>query len=288
MKRWKIQLAAMLLLFSAGARGDVMLLIHGYLSNVAVWQQSGVVPVLQQFGWRPAAVLLGAPEGLIPVPLQGADADDKLVFLQLDTRAPLIPQSNVVISALRWIQDRYPDEDIILVGHSLGGLVGRLALVRGGAGKVKALITIASPHLGTGLAYEGLEATDDPWFLRMMKEFFIGKEYRWVRQSRWMLRDILPPLPGRLLYWLNTRRHPDIAYYSVVRTSINGILGDRVVPGFSQDMANVPAIGARSKRVIEGFSHFLSLLDGYTLVNIVDELRQQKKQQRSKVPAGAE
>ncbi len=284
MKHWKIQLAALLLLFAGAARGDVMLLVHGYLSNVFVWQQSGVAPVLQQFGWRPAAVLLGAPQGLIPVPLQGAQADDKLVFLQLDTRAPLIAQSNVVIAALRWIQDRYPDEDIILVGHSLGGLVGRLALVRGGARQVKALITIASPHLGTGLAYEGLEATDDPWFLRMMKEFFIGKEYRVVRQSRWMLRDILPPLPGRLLYWLNTRRHPDIAYYSIVRTSVNGMLGDPIVPGFSQDMANVPAIGSRSKRVIEGFSHFLSLLDGYTLVNIVDELRRKERQNAEAKP----
>ncbi len=277
MKRWKLSLMALLLLFSGAARSDVMLLIHGYLSNVFVWQQSGVAPVLQQFGWRPAAVLLGAPKGLIPVPLRGAQADRKLVFLQLDTRAPLVAQSNVANAALRWIMDRYPDEDIVIVGHSLGGLVARLALVRGGgARQVRALITIASPHLGTGLAYEGLEATDDPWFLRMMKEFFIGKEYEWVRQSRWMLRDILPPLPGRLLYWLNTRRHPDIAYYSIVRTRIDGSLGDRVVPGFSQDMANVPAIGERSRRIVQGFGHFLTLMDGYTLVNIVDELRQKK------------
>ncbi len=277
MKRWQLTLAVLLWLLSTTARGDVMLLVHGYLANVATWQQSGVVPVLQQFGWRPAAVLLGAPQGLIPVPLTGAEAEDKLVFLQLDTRAPLIAQSNVVIAALRWIQDRYPDEDIILVGHSLGGVVARLALVRGGAHRVWALVTIASPHLGTGLAYEGLEATDDPWFLRMIKEFFKGKEYRVVRQSRWMLRDILPPVPGRLLYWLNTRRHPDIAYYSVVRTAPNGILGDPVVPGFSQDMANVPAIGERSKRVVQGFTHFLNLLDGYALVNIVDELRKRPK-----------
>jgi len=277
MKHWRIRLAALLLLFAGAARADVMLLVHGYLSNVFVWQQSGVAPVLQQFGWRPAAVLLGAPRGLIPVPLQGATADDKLVFLQLDTRAPLVAQSNAVIASLRWIQDRYPDEPIIIVGHSLGGLVARLALVRGGARQVRALITIASPHLGTGLAYEGLEATDDPWPLRMMKEFLIGREYEWLRQSRWMLRDILQPLPGRLLYWLNTRRHPDIAYFSIVRTRINGSLGDRVVPGFSQDMANVPAIGDRSRRIVQGFSHFLSLMDGYALVNIVDELRREDR-----------
>ncbi len=276
MKRWKLLLLA-LLLSSGAARGDVLLLVHGYLSNVAVWQQSGVAPVLQQFGWRPAAVLLGAPKGLIPVPLRGAAAEDKLVFLQLDTRAPLMAQSNVVLAALRWIQDRYPDEDIVIVGHSLGGLVSRLALVRGGPGRVRALITIASPHLGTGLAYEGLEATDDPWPLRMMKELFIGKEYEWVRQSRWMLRDILPPLPGRLLYWLNRQPHPDIAYYSVVRTRLDGSLGDRVVPGFSQDMANVPAIGKRSRRILQGFGHFLNLLDGYAIVNILEELKRTKK-----------
>jgi triacylglycerol lipase len=261
------------LLATSAASADVLLLVHGYQGNVMSWERSGVSPILQQFGWKRAAVLISTPVGIQAIQMKWQNAENKVVFLQLNSELPLLGQANVVTGALRWINDRYPGEPLIIAGHSLGGVSARLALVRNGASNVKALITIASPHLGTVLAYRGLEELDDPLPLRMMKEFFGGSTYDTLQRSKGLLQDIVPEVPGKILHWLNTRQHPPIRYFSIVRTFPNGMLGDPIVPGHSQDMANVQAIGKNSTRIIEGFTHWLTVLDGYALVNILDQLR---------------
>ncbi|MCP4078343.1 MAG: hypothetical protein GY744_19430 [Gammaproteobacteria bacterium] len=265
-------LLLVLLSISGGVKADVLVLVHGYQGSVFSWENSGVSPVLQHFGWKRAGILVGAPQGLIPVPTRWQDADNKVINLQLNSEAPLSGQANVFTTALRWVNDRYPSEKIIIAGHSLGGVVARLSMVRSGAPNVKALITIASPHLGTVLAYRGLDEIDDPFPINKIKEFFAGNDYDMLLRSRGLLHDIVPAVPGKLLHWLNTREHPPIKYYSIVRSSINGGLGDRIVPGFSQDMGNVQAIGKRSTRTIQGFVHGLTVLDGYALVNILEQL----------------
>ncbi len=265
-------LLLVLLSISGGVKADVLVLVHGYQGSVFSWENSGVSPVLQHFGWKRAGILVGAPQGLIPVPTRWQDADNKVINLQLNSEAPLSGQANVFTTALRWVNDRYPSEKIIIAGHSLGGVVARLSMVRSGAPNVKALITIASPHLGTVLAYRGLDEIDDPFPINKIKEFFAGNDYDMLLRSRGLLHDIVPAVPGKLLHWLNTREHPPIKYYSIVRSSMNGGLGDRIVPGFSQDMGNVQAIGKRSTRTIQGFVHGLTVLDGYALVNILEQL----------------
>ena len=262
----------MLLSISSNVRADVLILVHGYQGSVFSWENSGVSPVLQQFGWKRAGILVGAPQGLVPLPTKWQDAENKVINLQLNSEAPLSGQANVFTTALRWVNDRYPSEKIIIAGHSLGGVVARLSMVRSGAPNVKALITIASPHLGTVLAYRGLDEIDDPFPINKIKEFFAGNDYDMLLRSRGLLHDIVPAVPGKLLHWLNTRQHPPIKYYSIVRSSVNGVLGDPIVPGFSQDMGNVQAIGKNSTRTIQGFSHNLSVLDGYALVNILEQL----------------
>lgn len=268
-----------LLLPVTAVRADVLLLVHGYQGSIYSWEHSGVSNVLQQFGWKRAGVLLGAYQGLIAVPMQWQNADNKVIFLQLNSEAPLSGQANVFTTALRWVNDRYPSEKIIIAGHSLGGVVARLSLVRSGAPNVKALITIASPHLGTVLAYRGLDEIDDPFPINKIKEFFAGNDYDTLVRSRGLLHDIVPAVPGKLLYWLNNQPHPPIQYFSIVRSSVNGVLGDPIVPGYSQDMANVRMIGNRSTRLIQGFVHNLNILDGYALVNILDQLKGEDKKQ---------
>ena len=263
---------SMLLICSPGLKADVLLLVHGYQGNVMSWERGGDTPVLQHFGWKRAAVLLAAPNGLVPIPMQWHDAENKVVLLQMNTESSLQVQAAVVTAAMRWVNDHYPDESLVVAGHSLGGVSSRLALVRDGANNVKALITIASPHLGTVLAYRGLDELDDPWPLRLFKSMFGGKVYDRLRRSRGLLHDIVPEVPGKLLYWLNTRQHPPIRYFSIVRSSMNGALGDPIVPGYSQDMGNVKAIGQRSTRIIQGFTHWLNVLDGYALINILEQL----------------
>lgn len=46
-----------------------------------------------------------------------------------------------------------PDEKVDLVGHSMGGLVGRDYLEASEGGKLSSLLTIGSPHKGSALAY---------------------------------------------------------------------------------------------------------------------------------------
>jgi hypothetical protein len=53
---------------------------------------------------------------------------------------------------------------------------------------------------------------------------------------------------------------------------MNGALGDPIVPGHSQDMTNVKPIGKHNTRIIQGFTHWLNVLDGYALVNILEQL----------------
>lgn len=47
---------------------------------------------------------------------------------------------------------------VVLVGHSMGGLVARAYLARRGSGRVARLATVASPHHGTALARWGIGA----------------------------------------------------------------------------------------------------------------------------------
>ncbi|MBT6553861.1 MAG: alpha/beta hydrolase, partial [Gammaproteobacteria bacterium] len=193
----------MLLSISSNVRADVLILVHGYQGSVFSWENSGVSPVLQQFGWKRAGILVGAPQGLVPLPTKWQDAENKVINLQLNSEAPLSGQANVFTTALRWVNDRYPSEKIIIAGHSLGGVVARLSMVRSGAPNVKALITIASPHLGTVLAYRGLDEIDDPFPINKIKEFFAGNDYDMLLRSRGLLHDIVPAVPGKLLHWLN-------------------------------------------------------------------------------------
>lgn len=273
--KFLFRLAVFLLLFglSPVGRSDVLVLVHGYQGSVYSWERSGVVPVLQHFGWKRAAVLIAAEHGLVPVAMPWPSAENKVVNFQLNSELPMVAQANAFSAALRWVNDRYPDESVVIAGHSLGGVVARLALVRDGAPNVKGLITIASPHLGTALAYRGLDELDDSLPVRMLKELLGGELYDTLQRSEGLLHDLVPVVPGKLLHWLNTRQHPDIRYYSIVRTTTNGMLGDAIVPGYSQDMKNVWPIGDRSTRYLVGFNHWLSVLDGYQLVNILEQLK---------------
>jgi pimeloyl-ACP methyl ester carboxylesterase len=165
----------------------------------------------------------------------------------------------------------HPNEPILLVGHSAGGVVARMLLVQNGVPNAKALITIGSPHLGTSRALEALEATGDPFPISLLKDLFVGEIYDVVRNSWGVLLDLTPAQPGTLLYWLNLQPHPDIAYVSVMRPGPVG-LGDELVPSFSQDMNNVHALSGKAVTHSMPVSHSLQPADGVKLVEILQAL----------------
>ena len=255
------------------ARADVMVLVHGYLGSADSWEASGINSLLDTNGWKRGGLITSAPGTVTPVYVgPGQDAANKVYTVDLPAEAPIIVQTDHFLGMLATIQAIHPDESLIIVGHSAGGIVARAALVRGNLQNVKALITIASPHIGTSLANRALKATDESGMFGGIKSFFGGSGYDTLRRSRGLLYDLAHPYPGSLLYWLNAQQHPDIKYVSVVRLNPVGFAGDELVPGYSQDMNNVPTLQGSSSVIITPAGHTLVANDGATLLQILEGL----------------
>jgi triacylglycerol lipase len=259
--------------FASTLRADILVLIHGYLSGAESWDSSGISAVLERAGWRRAGVLAAGPSGVQPLPASGQAASRKVYEVDLPSEAPILVQTFQLRQALQLLTDSHPGEPIVLVGHSAGGVVARAALVRGGARNVKALITIASPHLGTYRAEQALDATDIPFPFSMVADIVGGRTYDIAKRSRGLFVDLVRPRPGSFLFWLNHQKHPDLQYFSIVRGEGAILAGDYIVPGYSQDMNNVPALSGKSTRIALGAQHGLEPIDGSVIVNVLAGLK---------------
>jgi triacylglycerol lipase len=259
--------------FASAPRADVLVLIHGYLSGAQSWDASGITTVLERAGWHRAGLFAAGPSGIQLIPSPGRPGLHKVYVLDLPSEAPVLVQAYQLRQILQMINVSCPGESIVLVGHSAGGVVARVALVRGGAKDVKALITIASPHLGTYRAEQALDATDVPFPFSMVTDFFGGETYHTARRSRDLFVDLVRPRPGSLLFWLNSQKHPDLQYFSIVRGETTILSGDYIVPGYSQDMNNVPALNGKSTRIAVGTGHGLEMVDGSVIVNLLSGLK---------------
>ncbi len=277
MKRLQLSLALFLIALVGSIRAEILVLVHGYLSSSTTWETSGVNAALRGAGWQYAGNLAFSPRGLLEAPLPHDAKADKLFYtVDLPSLAPAMAQARWLNAALRTVERKHPDEPITLVGHSAGGVVARLTLVAFGPGQVERLITIAAPHLGTHRAVQALDAVDNDGLFGPIKEWLVRREigdglYRTLEMSRGILFDLLPPAPGTLLWWLNGQPHPDIDYVSVIRNAGFYIAGDLLVPAFSQDMNNVPALRGRSKVYVTFQGHPLTPADGVLLVNLLNQ-----------------
>lgn len=272
-KNIAIVLAVVAGLFAGVARADILVLVHGYFSGAQSWETSGITGLLERHGWQRGGVYLTEPGGIHLLPGQGGKGSRTFYTVDLPSEAPILIQAFQLGQILQAINTRHPGEPLVLAGHSAGGIVARVALVRGDVGYARALITIASPHLGTVRAEQALDATDIPFPFSILTDFFGGETYDTAMRSRGLFVDLVRPRPGSLLYWLNTQPHPDIKYVSVVRGQAAVITGDYVVPGYSQDMNNVPALNGRSSVInVNNTNHGLSLLDGRAIVRVLGNL----------------
>jgi len=269
------------------ARAEILVLVHGYLGSADSWQQSGINDILDANGWKRGGLLTASPTAAQFLVGPGNNADKRVYVVDLPSEAPIGVQTNNFIGMLETIRRTSPGEDIIIVGHSAGGVVARMALVLDGAKDVKALITIASPHVGTTRASQALDATDESGMFGPIKSFFGGSGYKTLRHSRGLLFDLEHPHPGSLLYWLNAQPHPDIKYVSVIRLNPVGFAGDELVPGFSQDMNNVPSIHGNSSVFTTPAGHLLVPQDAYTILQILNSLEQDEDTSEDKTKAAA-
>ena len=263
-------LLALLLFVSAPLRADIMLLVHGFLGHAFSWEKSGINLELHRLGWAHAGTFETGPYGpqLLVTPNNGAV--NKVYTANLPSETPVMVQADVLKSIFDTLRQQHPDEQVILVGHSAGGVVGRMFLVRHRPENVKGLITIASPHVGTAKAKQALAITRNHGPFNIIKEAVGGDDYDDLRHSRGLLYDLKYPRPGNMLYWLNSQPHPDIHYASIIRMDKDGEPGDKYVPGFSQNMNNVPALMGRSSVTIMPMTHSLAPVDAVTIIAIVN------------------
>lgn len=117
--------------WGAGGRLPV-LLVHGYQANRAFWRWQR--RRLEKAGWPVATV------------------DLQPAFASIDRYAQLIHLR------IEEIRAETGATQVILVGHSMGGMAARAYLRDFGAGRVAKLITLGSPHRGTRLAVAGIGA----------------------------------------------------------------------------------------------------------------------------------
>jgi pimeloyl-ACP methyl ester carboxylesterase len=261
--------AICLLGLSQFSHADVLVLVHGYLSDAGAWYRSGVMAQLQQAGWQDGGILQGTPNGvriLAPAPVS---ATNVVYRANLPALSAIEAQADVLTALLVQVRQQHPSEKLSLVGHSAGGIVARAVLVRANAPKVDALITLSAPHLGTGAAEAALDATDIPFPFSAIADFFAGDSgYGLLRDSFYVLRDLVREAPGNYLFWLNRQAHPAIAYYAVVHYGYTGL-----VPPYSQDISRVPALYDKQAHIWAGVGiHELSPQDGQSIVAILADM----------------
>jgi len=248
-------LLLVLILPVRSSRADALVLVHGYLGDANSWFSSGVANGLRRAGWHFGGTLASGRQG---VTVRGGEAGDKRFYvMSLPSEAPFEYQLRLLQPMLKAVRKRHPDEPLTLVGHSLGAVLARYAMVVDPDLKVKGLVSIAGPHLGTDKAELGLLAGSTP--LSMMAPM-IGAGT--INRARSLYKELVPAKPGTFLFWLNHQPHPAAMYYSIVRTGGGGAsIGDMVVPAYSQDMNNVAALKGRSWVSRSASGHMLERAD---------------------------
>ncbi len=270
--RRRVRYACLLLLwvaFPLSARGEGLVFVQGYLDKGQGWRESGIAQILRDAGWRDGGHLRLSPAGVYasrPEAVRG-----KLFYtLALPTEAPLGYQLPYLEGFMDFVRERHPRETLVLAGHSAGGVLARLYMVRHPEAGVDALITFASPHLGTGNAELGGMLGQSPlgWFAP-----FLGAQT--LNRSQGLYHDLVRERPGTMLFWLNRQQHPQAWYVAVVREddSLLGLGGDFVVADWSQDMNNVYALRGRVRTIRVPGGHGLAQSDGALLVRILSQLQ---------------
>lgn len=259
---------AFCLLLPGMAAAEAMVLIQGYLGEDDPWRRSGVATVLQQGGWQDGGHLLDGPDG---VRRNGPERHSPKSFytLALPTEAPLLVQERYLQRYMDYLLARHEGESITLVGYSAGGVLARLYMVQHPKVRISALITIASPHLGTGTAEAGLMASQSPlgWVAP-----FMGADS--LNRSQGLYYDLSREQPGNLLFWLNRQPHPQSRYVAVIHQDGGFFgMGDLVVPQWSQDMNNVATLRGAVVTVPVSGEHMLNATDGSLLLDLLRRLQ---------------
>ncbi len=252
------------------AWAETLVLVQGYLGSGASWRESGITEQLKAAGWDDGGGLVLCGPGVCTRHAR-ATGTRRFYTLELPTEAPLLLQAGLLARYMTYLEARHPGTEFVLVGHSAGGVVARAFMVQHPQSRVSALITIASPHLGTESAELGNMVGHSPlaWFAPLVGAGTLNR-------SQALYRDLARERPDNLLGWLNHQPHPDALYVSIVRTQDDEIfgVGNLLVPAWSQDMNRVYALAGRVRTLARPGGHGLGREDGRMLLRILERLGQ--------------
>jgi pimeloyl-ACP methyl ester carboxylesterase len=264
----RLLLALVLVFVALPAGAERLVLVQGYLGEGSSWDAWEVTPALERSGWADGGHLIYTPGG-VGIREGNVGTARRYYTLELPTEGPLLVQERYLAAYLDFLETRYGPESVILAGHSAGGVVARLYMVNHPEAGIDALITIASPNLGTDRAELGALAGQTP--LAWVAPFLGGGT---LNRSQALYRDLAREQTGNLLFWLNRQPHPPARYISVVRGADGPLsFGDLVVPAWSQDLNQVYALRGRAVRVESPGNHFMGPEDGELLVRILNWLQ---------------
>ena len=254
---------ALLALLGCGpvAADQVLLLVPGHLGTAADWSRSGFDSALVEAGWQNGGTLAKAQTAAPRA--AGARA---FYTVSLSGLAPLQVQAGNLADLIHALQLRR-DDQLIVVGHSVGGVVARLAMVQQPHIGVDTLVTIAAPNLGAPLACVGAELG------RSITEALpsLG-QIPSVSELARLYEEIGDAGPGSLLAWLNEQPHPPALYVSVVRPEDPGLISfDPIVPAWSQSLGSVPALSGRARVEPVPGMHWLGPEDASWLLRFLAE-----------------
>lgn len=257
--------ACLILFLPALGTADTLVLLHGYQGHADDWRRSGIVKRLVDAGWQDVGTaVFGQTHGWTAIPESDFGGRRRLVTLEMPSDVSLMQQAARLQEVLRRLSESR-DDDLILVGHSAGGVVARLAIVQGPRElRVRQLITVASPHLGVELAGVGAAVAEGP-LGEIAPLIGLGR----LLNASQLYRDLAPESQGNLLYRLNRQPHPLIDYVSLVRESSRGVPGDLLVPTASQRMESVAALSRVARSVGAGMGHGLRSTDAELLLNAI-------------------
>ena len=246
------------------AFAQALVFVHGYQASGQSWREAGIVEILEASGWHDAGHYTVRHGRISLTEHSRSEQGDPLYTVDLPDEARIAVQARLLRAYLQRILKAHPDQQLALVGHSAGGVVARWVMVHDPDLPAAALITIASPHLGTNRAEIGLMAGDSP--LGMMAPM-VGLDT--LNRSRGLFTDLVPPRPGTLLFWLNRQPHPEARYVAIVRKEEGIGLGDFLVPAESQDLRRVPALAGQAHTIEVPNGHGLGKRDGRAIARVL-------------------
>ena len=245
---------------------DTVLLLHGYLGSSVEWQRANITQKLDSAGWHDAGVL-SIQDDRVVANKEKTNSTRRTFSVQLVSEKSIDVQTEQLHRYIDFVRHHYPEQQIILVGHSAGGVVARLYMVKNPSDDLPALITIASPHLGTQNAKYAQKISEN---ILTWVETIPGAET--LYRSQGLFFDLMPNRKDNLIAWLNVQEHPSARYYSIVRQETDDAIQDFVVPSRSQDMNEVFALRGRSETYKIKSMHGLTYKDGEIIKTILVDL----------------